>query len=153
MTKKPVPGCNMTTYRGRLRSRGHRCFGKGQTGSALMGSPQISCFLTGTFWVLTLTYFYLPKSAMAYLFPQSVEIHYFCSGPISVHPICPQPRAARQGGGRRGIVSFHRLSPMFQTSALSSYAFSCALPEEGKGQTGMFIVTACGEAVSQSCAP
>ena len=24
-------------------------------------------------------------------FSQSVEIHYFCSGPVSVDPICPQP--------------------------------------------------------------
>ena len=45
----------------------------------------------GTFWVLPLAYFYIPKSARAYLFPQSVKIHYFCSGPISVDPICPQP--------------------------------------------------------------
>ena len=29
--------------------------------------------------------------AGAYLFPQSVKLHYFCSGPISVDPICPQP--------------------------------------------------------------
>ena len=36
--------------------------------------------------------FIFPKSARAYLFPQPVEIHYFCSGLISVDPICPQPR-------------------------------------------------------------
>ena len=65
--------------------------GKGQMGSALMGSLQSSCFLTGTFWVLPLIYFYLPKSARAYLFPQSVKNHDFCSGPISVDPICLQP--------------------------------------------------------------
>ena len=36
------------------------CFGKGQMGSALMGSLQSSCFFDrGTFWVLPLTYFYL----------------------------------------------------------------------------------------------
>ena len=46
-------------------------------------------FESGTFWVFPLTYFYLPKSARAYLFPRSVKIHYFCSGPISVDPICP----------------------------------------------------------------
>ena len=64
---------------------------KGKTGSALMRSLQISCFFdSGTFWVLPSTYFYLSKSARAYLFPQSVKIHYFCSGPISVDPICPQ---------------------------------------------------------------
>ena len=30
---------------------------------------------------------YLPKSARAYLFPQSVKVCYFCSGPVSVDPI------------------------------------------------------------------
>ena len=65
--------------------------GKGQLWSALMGSLQISCLMTGTFWALPLAYCYLPRSARAHLFPQSVEIHYFCSGPISVDPICPQP--------------------------------------------------------------
>ena len=52
--------------------------GKGQLGSALMGSLQILVFF-----------------ARAYLFPQSVEIHYFCSGPINVDRICPQPRSSR----------------------------------------------------------
>ena len=49
----------------------------------------------GTFWALPLTCFYVPRSARAYLFPQSVERIYFCSGPISVDPICPQPKAGR----------------------------------------------------------
>ena len=45
-------------------------FGKGRMGSALMGSLQIPClFDRGTFGVLPLTYFDLPKSARAYLFP------------------------------------------------------------------------------------
>ena len=52
-------------------------------------------FDRGTFLVLPLTYFYLPKSARAYLFPQSFKMNYFCcSGPISVDPICPQPKGA-----------------------------------------------------------
>ena len=52
----------------------------------------ISLFFDGwTFCVLPLTYFCLPKRARAYLFPQAVKIHYFCSGPMSVDPICPQP--------------------------------------------------------------
>ena len=51
-----------------------------------------SFFDRWTFWVLPLSCFYLPKSARACLFPQSVKIHYFCSGPVSVDPICPQPR-------------------------------------------------------------
>ena len=47
--------------------------GKGQMGSALMGSLQISCFLTEGLFGYPLTYFYLSKSARAYLFPQSVK--------------------------------------------------------------------------------
>ena len=46
----------------------------------------------GHLWVLPLTYFYIPKGARVYLFPQSVKVRYFCSGPISVDPICPRPR-------------------------------------------------------------
>ena len=51
------------------------------------------------FWVLPLTYFYLPKSGRAYLFPQTCQKSLLLqrSGPISVDPICPQPRLA----GRR----------------------------------------------------
>ena len=49
-------------------------------------------FDRGPFGVLPLTYFEIPKSASAYLFPQSDKIDYFCSGLISVDPICPQPR-------------------------------------------------------------
>ena len=80
----------------------NKAIGKGQMRSALMGS-RFYCFFfififfdRGTLWVLPLTYFYfcLPKSARAYIFPQYVNIHYFCSGPISVAPICPQPSDA-----------------------------------------------------------
>ena len=70
------------------RLRGDR---KGTNGVSTMGSLQISCFLTGTFWVLPLIYFYIPRSARAYPFYPTYQIHYFCSGPISVDPICPQP--------------------------------------------------------------
>ena len=31
------------------------------------------------------------QKRQAYLFPQSVKMRNFCSGPISVDPICPQP--------------------------------------------------------------
>ena len=66
---------------------------KGSNGVSTNGvtANVIMFFGRGTFWVLPLTYFYLPKSAGAYLFPQSVNIHYFCSGTVSVDPICPQP--------------------------------------------------------------
>ena len=77
---------------------------KGTNGVSTNGSLQILCFLTEElFGVLPLTYFYLPKSARAYLFPQSVKTHCFCSGPISVDPICPQPKGVwpRLGHGRR----------------------------------------------------
>ena len=68
--------------------------GKGQSGVSTNGVTAIFTFFDrGTIWVLPLTYFCLPQSAGAYLSPQSVKIHYFCSGPISVDPICPQPRA------------------------------------------------------------
>ena len=51
---------------------------------------KLHVFDRGSFWVLLLTYLYLPKGARAYLFPRSVEMPYFCSGPISVDPNCPQ---------------------------------------------------------------
>ena len=86
-----------------------RSFGKGQLGSALMASLHIMSFDRETFWVLQLTYFCLSKSARAYLFPQSVKIHDFCSGHISVDRICPQPRydidlsLDRTRRGREGV--------------------------------------------------
>ena len=52
----------------------------------LMGSLLFSCFDSRTFWVHPLTYFYIPKSAWAYLFSQSVKIHCFCSGPLALTP-------------------------------------------------------------------
>ena len=64
-------------------------FGKGQMGSALsalMGSLQIPCFLTGTFWVLPLTYFYLPKSASAHLFPNLSKFITFAAAPLVLTP-------------------------------------------------------------------
>ena len=74
-------------------------------------------FDRGTFWVLPLTYLYIPQSARAYLFLQSVKTYEFCSGPISVDPICPQPtssprvetetlRRAMRGAGGTGRELF-----------------------------------------------
>ena len=57
--------------------------GKRQMGSARMGSLQNSCFLTeGTSWVSPSTYFCIPRSARAYLFPQSVKIITFVAAPF-----------------------------------------------------------------------
>ena len=62
-------------------------------------------FDRGTFWVSPLYYFYLPKSARAYLFLQSVNIHYFCSGPISVDPTGPQPTVCHVLAEETGDIS------------------------------------------------
>ena len=73
--------------------------GKGQMGSASHGvTADFMSFDGGAFGVLPLTYCYLPKSARAPLFPQAVKINYFCSGPISVDPISPQPTDAFKVG-------------------------------------------------------
>ena len=64
---------------------------KGTDGVSTTGVPANLIFrfcLTGAFWVVPLTYFYLPKSAREHLFSQSVKTHYFCGGPRSVDPIC-----------------------------------------------------------------
>ena len=70
------------------------CLGEGRMNGVSTNGATVNFmfFDRGTFRVLPLTYFYLPKSARAYLFPQSVKIHDFCSGPISVDTIYPQPR-------------------------------------------------------------
>ena len=54
--------------------RGSTLVGKGQMGSALMGSLHFLGFCDRwTFWVFRSTYFYIPKSARAYFFPESVK--------------------------------------------------------------------------------
>ena len=66
---------------------------KGTNGVSANGVTANSLlFDRGAFWVLPSTYCYLPKCARAYLFTRSVKHRYFCSGPISIDPICPQPR-------------------------------------------------------------
>ena len=67
---------------------------KGTNGLGTHGvTANFVLFDRGTFWALPCASFYLPKSARAYLFSRSVKIHYLCcSGPISVDPICQQPR-------------------------------------------------------------
>ena len=70
--------------------------GKGQMGSALTGSLlHILCFLTEGLSGYSRSPTFI--SSRAYLFPQSVKMHYFCSGPISVDPICPQPNLLVRG--------------------------------------------------------
>ena len=98
-------------------------FGKGQMGSALMGSLQFFMFFDrGSFGYST--YFYLPRSARAYLFPHSVKIRYLCGGPISVDPIRPQPRTTSSRTGRRRCCSRTCSSALATASPPSGRAWS-----------------------------
>ena len=101
-------------------SRGR--LGKGQMGSSIMGSLHVLCFLTGTCWVITqvnllsfsqkcqgVPFSTICQSALLLQRPHkgawSANKHettrkpkqkqHLCSGPISVDPICPQPRPGR----------------------------------------------------------
>ena len=67
--------------------------------------------------VLPLTYFHLPKSARAYLFPQSVKIHYFCSGPIGADPTCPQP-TAQEKGSSEFVITIITISIIITTNTI-----------------------------------
>ena len=67
--------------------------GEVRNGVSMNGVTANFVFLTeGFLGALPLTYFCIPKSARAYLLPQSIKMCYFCSGSISVDPMCPQPR-------------------------------------------------------------
>ena len=57
-------------------------FRRETSGVSTNGSLYLSYLLTGTFWVLPLTYFYIPKGARAYLFPQSVKTHTSAAAPL-----------------------------------------------------------------------
>ena len=70
------------------------------------------CFDRGTFGVRPLTYFYIPKSARAHLFPQSVKINRFCSFAAAPSVLTPFVRNqghhrdqqdAQDAGGRGGV--------------------------------------------------
>ena len=53
------------------------------------------CIFLNVFWQRDFLGTNLSTSVnFAYLFPPSVKVHYLCSGPISVDPICPQPQEA-----------------------------------------------------------
>ena len=68
-----------------------------------------------TFWVLPFTYFYIPQSARAHLFSQSVKVHYFCRGPLSVDPICPQPTAVGTAGSFAALWQAAGSAGVFKT--------------------------------------
>ena len=59
-------------------------------GSALMGSLQLLCFCSAGILVGTLSNVF-SQECQDMLFFRSGNIHFFCRGPISVDPSCPQP--------------------------------------------------------------
>ena len=73
---------------------------KGTNGVSTNGVTANCMFLfdRGTFWVLPLTYFYLPKSARAYLFPRSAKMHDFSATPLVLTPFV---RSQTQAGTTR----------------------------------------------------
>ena len=72
---------------------------KGTTGVSTNGVTANVMFLfnRGTFRVLPLTYFYLPKSARAYLFPQSVKFITFAAAPLVLTPFVRNQQAHHAG--------------------------------------------------------
>ena len=69
--------------------------GKGQIGFRTNGVTANFVFLTeGLLGYSRQPTFYLPRSASPYLFSPICQKYYFCSGPISADPICPQPSVA-----------------------------------------------------------
>ena len=97
-----------TSHRFLHRAHLDACKGNRKGGVSTDGvTASFRFFDGGTFWVLPLTYLYLPRSARAYLSPQSVNTHYFRSGPnSSVDPICPQPRTTGEDHAR-GSYYYH----------------------------------------------
>ena len=71
---------------------------KGTNGFSTNVAKTIFMFFDrGTLWVLPLTYFYLPKSARAYLFPQSLKTHY--AAPLVLTPFVRNQATSDQGVG------------------------------------------------------
>ena len=78
---------------GRLCS--HAALAQGQMGSALMGSLQISCFLTEwLFWGTPVNLCLSSQKCQGVPFSPIRQKLLLCSGPISADPICPRPRCA-----------------------------------------------------------
>ena len=90
----PSSSTGWSTRSSRRRGGG---LGKGQMGSALMGSLQLFMFFDrGTFRVIILVNILLsPQKLQGERFSSicTVNINYFCSGPIHVDPIRLQHRA------------------------------------------------------------
>ena len=86
--------------------------GKGEMGSALMESLQISCFLTEELFGTPVKCVF-PIVCQGVPFSQSGKIPYFCSGPISVDPICSQPNDMAGNPHRAQISQFELFELIF----------------------------------------
>ena len=53
---------------------------------SISGVQSFAPLFLSTFWVLPLTYFDLPQSARAHIFPQSVKRNYFAAAPLVLTP-------------------------------------------------------------------
>ena len=73
------------------------------------GHDNFYAFWQRDLWVLPLTKIYLPSSARAYIFPQSIKMCYFWAAPVSVDPICPQPRKAT-GDNKCGMEALRAIA-------------------------------------------
>ena len=78
--------------------------GKGRMGSALMGSLQISCFWQRDFLGTPINLLLYSQKCQGVPFSPICQTNDFCSGPISVDPISPQPKmeGMERGGEREG---------------------------------------------------
>ena len=77
--------------------KARQALGKGTNGVSTNGVTAFFLFLTrGTFWVLPLSYFYLPKSARAYFFPNLSKIITFAAA-LLVLTLFVRNQKAREG--------------------------------------------------------
>ena len=110
-----------------LDDSGGRDDRKGTDGVSTSGvTANSSYFDRGTFWVLPLTCFYVPKSARVYLFPQSVKINYFCSAPLVLTPFVRN----QTSGATRCLILVEtldasRMQERSRTSRLVLFEASC----------------------------
>ena len=72
---------------------------KGTSGVSTNGvTANLMCFDSGTFFGTPVNLLLSSQKCQGVPVPQSVKLGCFCSRPISVDPICPQPRHGGHGG-------------------------------------------------------
>ena len=88
----------------------------GQMWSALMGSLQISCCLTGTFGGTPVNLLLFSQKCQGVPFSPSCQ-NSFCSGTISVDPICPQPSYVTPTRAKTSCPEATQTGPLLQRRA------------------------------------